>query len=197
MRRQNEKKKKKKNQSKPELSGEALMADALKRIAKINGKSDNSVFDNTFDEKISQSKIAKLKLTTDLPQKEEKTPSEMHALTDEDETVSSQKDYVDFKIGKEILNFEKKLIKEISEGKSSIQKWGFSLIVAAILAAAGIMVAMQLFSTQQLKDFIATNYTEKFDSAINETNKNVMLLGKEQKALKKTVEGMKSNTRGN
>jgi DNA-binding transcriptional regulator GbsR (MarR family) len=59
------------------------------------------------------------------------------------------------------------------------------------------MVTMQLFSTQQLKDFISTNFTEKFERAINETNTNVMLLEEEQKSLKKTVEGLKNTTKKN
>lgn len=194
---QSKKNKQKKNQSKPELSGEALMADALRRISNINGKSVESISGNTFDQQITQNNSTKLKLITDLPQKEEKTPSGIPALNDEGVIVSSQRDYVDLKIGKEILNFEKKLIREISDGKSSIQKWGIGLIIGAILAASATMVTMQLFSTQQLKDFISINFTEKFERAINETNTNVMLLEKEQKSLIKTVEGMKNTTKGN
>lgn len=194
---QSKKNKQKKNQSKPELSGEALMADALRRIANINGKSIESISGNTFDQQIIQNNSAKLKLITDLPQKEEKTPSGIPTLNDEGVIVSSQRDYVDLKIGKEFLNFETKLIREISDGKSSIQRWGIGLIIAAILGAFATMVTMQLFSTQQLKDFISTNFTEKFERAINETNTNVMLLEKEQKSLKKTVEVLKKTTKGN
>jgi hypothetical protein len=194
---QSKKNKQKKNQSKPELSGEALMADALRRILNISGKSIASISSNTFDQQIIQNNSAKLKLTTDLPQKEEKTPSGIPTLNDEGVIVSSQRDYVDLKIGKEILNFETKLIREISDGKSSIQRWGIGLIIAAIFAASATMVTMQLFSTQQLKDFISTNFTEKFERAINETNTNVMLLEEEQKSLKKTVEGLKNTTKKN
>ena len=195
MRKYNKNSKNKKNQPKAELSGEALMADALNRISKINGKSNGSGLGSTFDEKISQNKISRVKLLTDLPQREEKTPSEIPALTNESETISSQKDYVDLKIGKEILNFEKKLIQEISDGKSSIQRWGIALIVGALLAAAGIMVGMQLFATQQLKDFIENNFTEKFNRAISETNQNIKLLDNEQQTLKESIESIKNSNR--
>jgi hypothetical protein len=186
----------KKHQAKSELSGEALMADALQRIAKINIKSGNSISGNTFDKQISQNNVSQIRLITDIPQKEEKTPSSIPTLNDGEDIVSSQKDYVDLKIGKEILNFEKKLIKEISEGKSSIQKWGIGLIIGALIGAAGIMVAMQLFSAQQLKEYISDNFSNKFEISINDTNINVMRLEKEQKTIKQTLEGMTKNSKG-
>jgi hypothetical protein len=192
MRKIGRKNKKTKKEHKPDLSGELLMDNALKRIAKLNGKSATHSSSNTFDAILSKKTISKVHLLTDLPQRDEKTPSEARVPISDDEMVSSQKDYLDFKVDKEILNFEKKLIKEISEGKSSIQKWGIGLVVAAILASAGIMVAMQLFSTQQIKDFINTSFTEKFDNAINETNNNLMLLEKEQNDIKKTIDGLKN-----
>ena len=193
MRKAGSRNKKTKKEHKQDLSGESLMADALKRIAKFNGKSATHSNSNTFDERLSRKNITKVQLLTDLPQRDEKTPSEARVPISEDEEVSSQKDYLDFKVDKEILNFEKKLVKEISEGKSSIQRWGIGLVVAAILASAGIMAAMQLFSTQQIKDFINTNFTEKFDRAISESNNNLMLLKKEQNDIKNTIDGLKNN----
>jgi hypothetical protein len=182
--------KKNKNKPKPDLSGEALMIDALKRIEKINGKLAVGACTNTFDEKITKRNISKIKHLTNLPQDADKTPSETGVPLAEEKTVSSQDDYVDYKVDKKIFNFEKKLFNEISKEKSSIQKWGIGLVVGAIIAAGSMMVVLQLFSTQQIKDFINTNFTEKFDRAISETNKNLLLLQKEQNDIKITIDSL-------
>jgi len=186
------KNKKKRNRPHQELLGKALMVDALRRISRINGQSTEQISVNTFDTQIYRENISKSRIITDLTQKEDETPSGLPPINEEEEIGSSQRDYVDLKIDKEILNFEKKLIREISDGKSSIQKWGIGLIIASIIAAAGIMLTMQLFATQQLKDFISINFTEKFERAIKVTNTKVMHLEEEQKILKRTIENIKS-----
>ncbi len=113
----NKRNKKTKKEHKLCLSGESLMVDALKRIRKINGKPHSFLSNETFDEFLPSKNIYKTKHLNDLPQRDEITYTDARVPIhkDKDETLSSQdQDYVDFKVDKEILNFEKKLIKEIS-----------------------------------------------------------------------------------
>lgn len=183
--------KKSRHVQKEDLTGESLMFDALRRISKINGKESSVPSSDTSDEIISSRNIVNVKLLTDQPQAEEPTPTEYSASISDDVSISSQRDYVDLKIGREFLNFERNLVKEISDGKSSVQKWGMALVVAAILASAGIMVAMQLFSTQQLKDFINNNFSEKYDEAITDINNEITHIKKEQANIQKTIDSAK------